>query len=36
MSNGHVHEKYFETEKELYDFMETEIMKSIWWVNKNK
>ena len=34
MSNGQVHEKYFKTEKELYDFMETDEMKSINWINK--
>jgi hypothetical protein len=36
MSNQTVHDKYFETEKELNDFMESEQMKSVTWINKDK
>lgn len=36
MSNQSIHDKYFETEKELNDFMESDQMKSVVWVNKNK
>lgn len=34
MSNGSTHEKYFNSEKELLDFMETEVMKGVNWINK--
>lgn len=33
MSNGEVYEKYFETEQELKDFMESDIMKEVKWIN---
>ena len=31
MSNGDIHEKFFETEKELHDFMETPVMRLVNW-----
>ncbi len=33
MSNQNTHEKYFETEKELQEFMETDVMKGVNWIN---
>lgn len=35
MSNGYAHDKYFETEQELFDFMESEPMKGVNWINRN-
>lgn len=34
MSNQSIHEKYFETEEELWGFMESDIMKTVNWINK--
>lgn len=34
MTNQTVHEKYFNSEKELLDFMESEPMKAVNWINK--
>ena len=33
MSNKNVYEKYFETEKELQEFMGTDVMKGVNWIN---
>lgn len=33
MSDGLVHEKYFETEEELQRFMATDVMKGVNWIN---
>lgn len=33
MSSGNVYEKYFETVQELKDFMESDIMKEVKWIN---
>lgn len=33
MSNKNTHKKYFETEKELLEFMETDVMKGVNWIN---
>lgn len=33
MSNQNTHEIYFETEKELQEFMETDVMKGVNWIN---
>jgi len=36
MSNQTIHNKFFDTEKELNDFMESDQMKSVVWINKDK
>lgn len=34
MSNGNIYEKYFETEEALIQFMNSDVMKSVNWINR--
>ena len=33
MSNGNIHKKYFETKEELYDFIDSDVMKGIKFID---